>query len=400
MISGRGAADGNFVNLSNRGLVGTGDDVRIVGFIIEGDARQVLIQALGPELANRGIANALVDPVLTVIQTHEGEPPRTPLASPVDLMVNHNWEDSQGQLVSDLWGGSPPLTTGSLSSAVVLTLEPGGYTAKVEGKNETPGVALVEVFRIASDGEESPDRETLTAFYNAMDGANWTDRTNWLSDEPLGEWYGVTVDDNGRVIELGLDENQLSGPIPPELGSLANLEALNLGRNALTGSIPPELGNLANLEIFHFGDNGGLCAANTDAFTSWLLEIAEWSGPRCVLNLSPLIVSTIPGQTLVETAGATTIRVGTAFSDPDSDALTFSSVSADEMVARIGISGATLSITPVAEGATTVSVTAADAEGLEASLTFLVTVERLAPRSHNIIFRVVHVTTDWMPYAG
>ncbi len=145
------ADDGNFVNLSNRGLVGEGDDVRIVGFIIEGGARQVLIQALGPELANRGIANALADPVLTVTQTHEGEPPRTPLASPVELMVNDNWEDSQGQLVSDLWGGSPPLTEGSLSSAVVLTLEPGGYTAKVEGKNGTVGVAIVEVFRIASD---------------------------------------------------------------------------------------------------------------------------------------------------------------------------------------------------------------------------------------------------------
>ena len=650
------AAAGNFVNLSNRGLVGTGDDVRIVGFIIEDGARQVLVQALGPELANRGITNALADPVLTVIQTHEGEPPRTPLVPPVELMVNDNWEDSQVQLISDLWGGSPPLTAGSLSSAVVLTLEPGGYTARVEGKNGTVGVVLVEVFRIASPGEESPDREALTALYNALDGANWTNRTNWLSDEPLEKWYGVTVDDNGRVVGLELDENRLSGtippelgnfanlrfldlddnqltgpippelgnlgnlevlwlsgnelsgmlpvelgdlislqdldlddnqltgpippelgnlanlevlwlsgnelsgtipvelgdlaslqdldlnfneltgPIPPELGNLANLEALHLGgneltgpipaklgelvnlrslglfanqltgpippelglltnlellwlsgnelielanlerlfpsSNQLTGPIPPELGNLTNLqylslssselsgpippelgqlanlerlflsgnqlsgpippelgslsnleylylngnrltgsisedllelgnlEIFHFEDNDGLCAPNTDAFTSWLMGIAEWSGPRCTLNLPPLIVSTIPGQTLVEGAGATTIRVGTAFSDPDSDALTFSSVSADEMVARIGMSGATLSVTPVAEGSTTVSVTAADAEGLEASLTFPVTVERLAPRSHNIILRVVHVTTDWMPYAG
>ena len=161
------AADGNFVNLSNRGLVGEGDDVRIVGFIIEGGARQVLIQAKGPELANDGISNALADPVLTVIQTHEGEPPRTPLDPPVELMVNDNWEDSQGQMVSDLWGGSPPLTAGSLSAAVVLTLEPGGYTARVEGKNGTVGVANVEVYRIASAGTTSdvppaPQVETST----------------------------------------------------------------------------------------------------------------------------------------------------------------------------------------------------------------------------------------------
>ena len=167
------AADGNFVNLSNRGLVGEGDDVRIVGFIIEGGARQVLIQALGPELANRGIANALADPVLTVTQTSEGEPPRTPLASPVELMVNDNWEDNQGQLVSDLWGGSPPLTAGSLSSAVVLTLEPGGYTAKVEGKNGTVGVAIVEVYRIASAGG---GQETTHGVGDT------------LSDLPTGSW--------------------------------------------------------------------------------------------------------------------------------------------------------------------------------------------------------------------
>ena len=102
------AADGRFVNLSTRALVETGDEVMIGGFIIEDGPRQVLIQALGPELTSRGISNALADPVLTVIQTSEGEPPRAVLDPPVEIMVNDNWEDSQGQLVSDLWGGNPP----------------------------------------------------------------------------------------------------------------------------------------------------------------------------------------------------------------------------------------------------------------------------------------------------
>ncbi len=109
----------------------------IAGFIIEDGVRQMLIQAVGPELANSGISNVLADPILTVINT-------TDPANLVELMVNHNWEDSQGQLVSDLWGGSPPLTAGSLSSAALLTLNPGNYTAKVEGKNGTTRVAIVE----------------------------------------------------------------------------------------------------------------------------------------------------------------------------------------------------------------------------------------------------------------
>ena len=151
-----GPAQGNLVNISTRALVGAGEGVMIGGFIIEDGARQVLIQALGPELANKGISNALADTVLTVIQTAEGDgaAARIPLDPPIEIMVNDNWEDSQRQLVSDLWGGSPPLTAGSLSSAVVLTLDPGEYTAKVEGKDGTTGVASVEVYRIESPGAD------------------------------------------------------------------------------------------------------------------------------------------------------------------------------------------------------------------------------------------------------
>ena len=141
------AADGEFVNISTRSFVGTGDEVMIGGFIIEGGSRQVLIQALGPELADAGIANALADPVLRVIDTSDP-------ANVRELMFNDNWEDSQGQLVSDLWAGSPNLTAGSLSSAAVLTLEPGNYTAIVEGKNGTAGVAIVEVYEIDLDGAD------------------------------------------------------------------------------------------------------------------------------------------------------------------------------------------------------------------------------------------------------
>ena len=237
--------DGQVVNLSTRALVKTGEEVMIGGFIIEEGTRRVLIQAVGPELVNSGISNVLADPVLTLIKTSEGEPPRVVLDPPLELMVNDNWEDSQGKLVSDIWGVSPNLAGGSLSSAAVLTLNPGGYTARVEGKNGTTGVAIVEVYGIGSD----LDRVALAALFNAMNGANWTNRTNWLSDLPLDQWHGIEVDESGRVIHLDLSANQLSGNIPPELGDLASLETLSLHTNELTGTIPAELGNLANLQI-------------------------------------------------------------------------------------------------------------------------------------------------------
>ena len=99
------------------------------------------------------------------------------------------------------------------------------------------------------------DRETLVALYNATDGENWDESDNWLSDLPLDEWEGVTTNDDGRVTVLGLGDNELSGEIPPELGSLSYLEWLLLGGNGLSGEIPPELGSLSNLIQLNLGGN-------------------------------------------------------------------------------------------------------------------------------------------------
>ena len=80
---------------------------------------------------------------------------------------------------------------------------------------------------------------------DATGGANWANNTNWLSDGPLGEWYGVTTDANGGVAELNL--RQLTGTLPVELGTLASLTILNLRDNQLGGTIPVELSKLTNL---------------------------------------------------------------------------------------------------------------------------------------------------------
>ena len=101
----------------------------------------------------------------------------------------------------------------------------------------------------------SSDRDVLVALYNATDGPNWTNSTNWLSDKPVGDWHGVTAS-NGRVTRLELRENQLSGPIPTELGNLTNLGELWLGWNQqLSGPIPTELSNLANLTHLELSGN-------------------------------------------------------------------------------------------------------------------------------------------------
>eukprot|EP00752_Nemacystus_decipiens_P014806 g13180.t1 len=99
------------------------------------------------------------------------------------------------------------------------------------------------------------DREALIAFYNATDGANWKQQTNWGSGAPLSDWYGVKANDQGRVVKLFLSSNNLRGPIPEELGKLTAVKELYLNRNKLSGPIPPELGNLAALKELRLSGN-------------------------------------------------------------------------------------------------------------------------------------------------
>ena len=91
------------------------------------------------------------------------------------------------------------------------------------------------------------DREALVAFYESTGGASWTNNANWLSDRPLREWHGVSVNAQGQVTHLSLRNNNLSGALPAALGQLDALRVLSLDRNSLSGSLPTELGNLSNL---------------------------------------------------------------------------------------------------------------------------------------------------------
>lgn len=102
---------------------------------------------------------------------------------------------------------------------------------------------------------ESPDKDTLVAFYNATGGARWTNNANWLSDAPVCQWHGVFTDAGGRVVVLSLEENGMSGAIPPQLGSLSNLQELHLASNRLSGAVPQELGSLAELTHLDVGSN-------------------------------------------------------------------------------------------------------------------------------------------------
>ena len=90
------------------------------------------------------------------------------------------------------------------------------------------------------------DTEYLESFYEASGGEHWHDSTNWNSEEPLDQWFGVDTDEDGEVVSLRLADNGLSGDMPTEellcLNENTELKELALWDNEdLEGEVPEEL---------------------------------------------------------------------------------------------------------------------------------------------------------------
>ena len=116
-------------NISTRLAVGTNDNVLIAGFIITGtQPKKIIVRGLGPTLP---VIENLADPTLELYDSSGGR-----------AAENENWRDAQQDDLKT--SGIPPRN--DYESAIVLSLEPGAYTAVLAGKGATTGVGLVEVY--------------------------------------------------------------------------------------------------------------------------------------------------------------------------------------------------------------------------------------------------------------
>jgi PKD repeat protein len=122
------------LNISTRLRVGTGDKVMIGGFIIAGnEPKKVVIRGIGPSLVSSGLSDILTDPTVELRSSDGGL-----------LMQNDNWQDDPSQASQLIALGLEPLAP--RESGIVVTLQPGGYTAIMGGKNQTSGVGLIEIY--------------------------------------------------------------------------------------------------------------------------------------------------------------------------------------------------------------------------------------------------------------
>jgi sugar lactone lactonase YvrE len=127
-------------NISTRAFVQTGNQVLIAGFILTGtDPKQVIVRGLGPTLGQPpfNVPNVLADPTLDL---HD---------STSSIATNDNWQTAANanQIPTSPVDYRPP---NSLESAILITLQPGAYTAIMSGKNSTTGNGLVEVYDLAT----------------------------------------------------------------------------------------------------------------------------------------------------------------------------------------------------------------------------------------------------------
>ena len=126
----------HLANISTRGFVNTGQGQLISGFIIRGGPKLVIVRALGPSLASKGVSPVLANPKLQLF------------SGSTLIAQNDDWQSASN--VSDIRGTSIPPTNPN-ESAIVIRLEPGNYTAVVTGADNGTGIALAEVYELSFD---------------------------------------------------------------------------------------------------------------------------------------------------------------------------------------------------------------------------------------------------------
>lgn len=99
----------------------------------------------------------------------------------------------------------------------------------------------------------------LRIIYKSTNGDNWLESDGWnnINSTFCCNWTGVICDDlaTAVIIKLNLNENNLNGFIPFQIGNLSGLKSLSLENNYLHSSIPSQIGLLTKLSSFSFGQN-------------------------------------------------------------------------------------------------------------------------------------------------
>jgi predicted methyltransferase MtxX (methanogen marker protein 4) len=251
---------GRLLNISTRARVLTGENILIGGFIISGsDAKEVAIRAIGPSSAAAGVADPLNDPTLEIFN-RDGS----------SIATNDNWRETQQAAIQN--SGLAP--TDDRESATIQTLPPGEYTAAVRGKNDSTGVALVEVFDLAPAANSQLANISTRSFVG-------TDENVMIGGFIVGAGQGSGGSGSVRVLVRGV------GP--------------SLGNAGITGA-------LQDPELLLINQNGQIIAENDNWQQTQESEIRQTGAPPADEREPALVANLAQGNytAIVRGKGATT----------------------------------------------------------------------------------------------
>jgi hypothetical protein len=236
-----GSGTNHLVNISTRMKVGSGQNVLIGGFIIQGlQSKTLVLRAIGPSLSASGVTNVLADPVLEIHDATGGI-----------VASNDDWHDGLKASQIQQAGLAP---TDSLESAVLVTLAPGSYTAVVSGYGNTIGNGLVEAYEMDSNTTRMVNISTRG-------------RVGGASEPMIG----------GLITQGGTSKKVIIRALGPSLG---------IGLNAVAGALSDPVLELRD-------GSGNLLAVNDDWGTSD--QVADILGSTIppVNSLESAIVTTL-----------------------------------------------------------------------------------------------------------
>ena len=239
-----GSGASHLVNISTRMAVGTGQNVLIGGFIVAGsESKTLILRAIGPSLSGAGVSGVLEDPTL---ELHN--------SAGAVVTSNDDWRDgAQASQIQQI--GLAP--TNSLESAILVTLEPGSYTAVLSGFENGSGNGLVEVYEIDSTSSRLVNISTRG-------------RVGSVNEPMIG----------GLIAQGGAAKKVIIRALGPSLGT---------GANAVTGALADPVLELRD-------SSGNLVAVNDD-----------WSDGS---QVSAVLASGIPPANPLESAIVATLGTG------------------------------------------------------------------------------------------
>jgi len=130
------------------------------------------------------------------------------------------------------------------------------FHAELKLKLDRKAAALRHPERKSLVPTNQDDMDALQALYSSTGGKDWANSTGWMKGDPCGNpfWFGIYCRD-GRVLQINLVDNGLTGKLPGDLSKASNLQVARFYSNELTGDIPPEIFTMKSLQIFDANTN-------------------------------------------------------------------------------------------------------------------------------------------------